>query len=319
MFRGIKHVRRDGGYYAFLFGLVLLVLLFGGVALFVYPKSDDWKHLLFSGIAEGLIVAFFISAFVERYARKRFVHSVVTEAVWGMVNPQVSSEYRQLIGGIASDRLVYSECVFDMIFEWADEGHENVSITTEMYAFGKNYGDSSVMLKGYSWIVPSTNAPSEFLAWSFIDHAHPFSKHYGAEELLAETQKSASEIEKRSTILGVATDRDLLMAARIRGGDLAIDKSRLSKNHQIGPGHDYSVRRSTRMIRKGSGYLPVTISTPSVDLKINLRGSARKDLLVRLRQPDGTQIRVEKDAAPREISIGAMLRNNTVIIAWRPD
>lgn len=276
-------------------GLLLLAILFAVLSATAFSSQESWAHRPLVALAEALLVSFIIATVVEPYMRRRFVHDVVSDSIWGFLNRDVPSEYREALGLLAGEKLISTKVQWAVDFSWQSDDRKYVALQIHHLDTGKNYGDRPVTFDGRSWILPSSSGfESRFIEWTLMVPEDTFYVSYSLEQLAQEARRSEDTV--------------------------SVDRSKLSMGKEIAAGKYYVRTMKSETTRHSGGHAPLVYSRPSISNEIQLAGDALEDLLVRVRLPTGAQLTFDgkKSVIITNSQIGPMFTRQMFIVSWEP-
>lgn len=240
-------------------GILAAILLILNVELILPEKV----HSLLQAIAEALIVSIVVALVVEPRLLRHFGEELASQTFWTSFYSRAPGEYRQAIKELASATQFANVISWKVTLDWSDEEQSMIRLDSEIIDFRENRGEK-----------PYPHVPRTFI------YESPFPSRPAAIE---EYQVLCESI----TFHGNPVEEGYSLMRHEKDGRLVIipaDDS--AKTYlQIPPGAKYAIIAKATTFASTPGHAPLVITTPTLSLEVELRGSALHDLWVSILHP----------------------------------
>lgn len=268
----------------------------GSFLLSTLWSNDELLHKLFASLSEALVISLVIAFVVEPYTRRRYVHEITSDAIWGFLNPNSPLEYRQVLGRLAASDFLYGDATWHLSLDWLNTDKAHIRVRIRFVGIGKNISIKPSQIRGEAWVLSSTDGyASAFESFRLSAPAARITKQYDARQLAAKVRQKEDD------------------------GTLFLDKGDLTGGVAIPSQFEFEYEICTSMTRHSIGYVPLVYSHPAMVNRMTIAGTAVPDLVVRVMSPGGESVFIgQTEGLMDEKKTGTLVRGQNIFVSWKP-
>ncbi|WP_369231695.1 hypothetical protein AB5J56_08730 [Streptomyces sp. R21] len=283
-------------------------------AVISYAVSRYWLdggefHNAAAALGESFLVAAVLAVSGDFYLKYKLYEAAERKSLgqqvgemFGFLDPNQPQQLQDAVMEFSEGKSYLRSSHWHVAFDW--EGPDVLRLNITVIQDGRSIGRDGLRFIKPPWILRSVDGfPSAFT-------------YYGLSCPQSRVRVDEGEEVIRSYALPFREDDSRVSLNQAR---LIAEKS---PQEVIARGHDFTARRSARMYRHATDYVPLSHGAFAIDVHLELSGSALQDLTVSAFTPKssvGDQERVFQAAegGTREVVWHNVTPNQATIVSWR--